>query len=167
VAYINHDIEDAIRAGVITAADLPATAVRTLGKTHAQRVNTMVSDIIASSWEVRAGDIIKKRPAIRMSPDIIGAAEALNDFLFKRVYNVRAARRETVKAREVVRFLYRYYLEHEDKLPPEYRQRNDTIARRVADYIAGMTDQYALRTAATLRRAQGKRKKKATYGEHV
>ena len=152
VAYINHDIEDAIRAGVITGADLPTEAVETLGSRHSQRVNTMVSDIIVSSWDVRVSDIIKKEPAIRMSPDVIGAAEALNDFLFKRVYDMRSARKETIKAREVVRFLYFYYMNNEDKLPPEYRLRNDTTERRVVDYIAGMTDQFATRTAKELKK---------------
>jgi dGTPase len=152
VAYINHDIEDAIRAGVISAADLPADAVKALGDTHSKRVNSMVSDIIASSWDVRVSDIIKVRPAIGMGRRVIDAAEALNDFLFERVYDVRAARKETARAREIVRFLYRYYLEHDERLPPEYRVRDESVARRVADYIAGMTDQYALRTEKELKR---------------
>jgi dGTPase len=152
VAYINHDIEDAIRAGVIIATDLPATAVETLGSRHSQRVNTMVCDIIENSWDVRVGDIIKGRPVIRMSQPVVVAAEALNDFLFKRVYNVHSARKETAKAREVVRFLYRYYLENEAELPPEYRLRDETASRRAVDYIAGMTDQFAIRTAKELKR---------------
>ena len=71
VAYINHDIEDAIRAGVITGDDLPREAVKILGDRHSKRVNTMVCDIIESSWDVRVGDIIKKRPAIKMSATVI------------------------------------------------------------------------------------------------
>jgi dGTPase len=152
VAYLNHDIEDAVRAGVITGADLPPTAVKTLGDTHSRRVNAMVSDIIESSWDVRVSDIIKVRPAIRMSLDVIGAAEALNAFLFERVYYVHSARKEAAKARQVVRFLYRYYLENEADLPPEYRLREETTPRRVTDYIAGMTDQFAIRTAKEIRR---------------
>jgi dGTPase len=151
VAYINHDIEDAIRAGVITDANLPRPAVKALGSRHSQRVNTMVCDIIQSSWDVRACDIIKVRPAIKMSPPVIAAAQALNDFLFKQVYYVHSARQEAEKAREVVRFLYQYYVKNELKLPPEYhRRQGDTTERRVTDYIAGMTDQYALRLAEEL-----------------
>jgi dGTPase len=150
VAYINHDIEDAIRAGVITGADLPRPAIKALGTRHSQRVNTMVCDIITNSWDVRACDIIKARPTIRMSPDVIGAAEALNDFLFQRVYNVHSAKKEAAKAREVVRFLYMYYVKNPDKLPQEYRHKGDSIERRVTDNIAGMTDQYALRMAEEL-----------------
>jgi dGTPase len=152
VAYINHDIEDAIRAGVITGADLPAEAVQVLGTRHSKRVNTMVCDIIVSSWDVRVSDIMKKKPGIRMSPTVIGAAEALNDFLFGRVYDVRSARKETTRAREVVRFLYQYYVKNTDRLPPEYRRRDDSPERRAVDYIAGMTDQFALRTARALKK---------------
>ncbi len=150
VAYINHDIEDAIRAGIITNADLPAEAVKVIGPSHSQRINTMVCDIIEQSWDVRVCDIIKERPAIHMSPAVVAAAEALNDFLFRRVYDVHSTRRETAKAREVVRFLYQYYAKNEGRMPPEYRLKGDTTERRVTDYIAGMTDQYALRMAEEL-----------------
>ncbi len=152
VAYINHDIEDAIRAGVITNADLPPDAVKVVGSSHSQRVNTMVCDIIERSWGVCVCDIIKQRPAIRMSKPVVAAAETLNDFLFQRVYDVHSARQETTKARDVVRFLYHYYIENEVKLPPEYRLHGDTTARKVVDYIAGMTDQYATRVAEELKK---------------
>jgi dGTPase len=147
VAYINHDIGDAVRAGIITEGDLPLDAIRVLGLAHSQRVNTMVCDIIDNSWEVRGCDIIKERPAIKMSPQVLAAANTLRDFLFERVYNLHSAQEETEKAREVVRYLYRYFNEHEAKLPAEYRLHSDTVERRVVDYIAGMTDHYAMRTA--------------------
>ncbi len=111
----------------------------------------MLSDIIQSSWEVRSSDIIKEKPAIKMSPAVIAAAKTLNTFLFEKVYNVRAAQEETEKTKEVVRFLYRYFMENADKLPAEYRLHADTIERGVADYIAGMTDQYAIRLAEELK----------------
>ncbi len=151
VAYINHDIGDAIRAGIIVEGDLPLDAVSTLGLTHSLRINTMVSDIVQSSWDVRVSDIIKEKPAIKMSPAVLAAAKTLNSFLTQKVYSVRAAQAETEKAREVVRFLYRYFTENKDKLPAEYRRHADTVARGVVDYIAGMTDQYALRLAEELR----------------
>jgi dGTPase len=152
VAYINHDIEDAIRAGVITNADLPHPAVKALGTRHSQRVNTMVCDIIESSWDTRACDIINTKPGIRMSPPVIEAAEMLNDFLFERVYDVHAAKKETTKAQNTVRFLYEYYVNNKDKLPAEYRRKGDTTERRVTDYIAGMTDQYAINKAKELKK---------------
>jgi dGTPase len=150
VAYINHDIGDAIRAGIITEGDLPLEAIEVLGLAHSQRINSMVSDIIESSWDVRISDIMKEKPAIKMSERVLAAANILNDFLFKKVYNPRSAQDEAAKARQVVRFLYRYFTEHEDKVPPEYSRHGETIARRVVDYIAGMTDQYALRLAEEL-----------------
>jgi dGTPase len=150
VAYINHDIGDAIRAGIITQGDLPLAAIKELGLSHSQRINTMVCDIIDKSWDVRGCGIIKERPAIKMSLQVLTAANTLRDFLFERVYNLRSTQQETEKAREVVRFLYGYFNEHEDRLPAEYRLHSDTTERRVVDYIAGMTDQYAMRLAEEL-----------------
>ena len=87
-----------------------------------------------------------------MSPAVAAAAETLNGFLFRRVYDVHSARKETDKARGVVRFLYLYYSENGAKLPPEYRLHGDSPARMAADYVAGMTDQYATRTAEELKK---------------
>ena len=150
VAYINHDIGDAIRAGIITEGDLPLEAIEVLGLSHSQRINTLVSDIIESSWDVRICDIIKYRPPIKMSPPVLAAANILRDFLFERVYNPRSAGEESLKAEEAVRFLYRYFNEHADKMPAEYRLYSDATDRRIVDYIAGMTDHYALRLAEEL-----------------
>jgi dGTPase len=147
VAYINHDIGDAIRAGIITERDLPLAAIEMLGLAHSQRINNMVCDIIENSWDVRICDIIKERPAIKMSPQVLASANTLRDFLFERVYNLRSSLEEAEKAKEVVRALYRYFNEHEDRLPAEYRLHSDTTEQRVVDYIAGMTDQYAMRMA--------------------
>jgi dGTPase len=152
VAYINHDIGDAIRASIITERDLPLDAIKVLGLAHSQRINAMVCDIIDNSREVRYCDIIKERPAIKMSPEVLAAADTLRGFLFERVYNLRSAQEETEKAREVVRSLYQYFNEHEDLLPAEYRLHSDTTERRVVDYIAGMTDQYAMRLAEDIRK---------------
>jgi dGTPase len=150
VAYINHDIGDAIRAGILTEGSLPLAAIEVLGLSHSQRINTMVCDIIENSWDVRGCDIIKERPAIKMSPQVLAAADTLRDFLFERVYNLRSTLEEAEKAREVVRSLYQFFNEHEDRLPAEYRRHSDTTEQGVVDYIAGMTDQYALRMAEEL-----------------
>lgn len=151
VAYINHDIGDAIRAGIITDGNLPLAAITILGNSHSQRINTMVLDIIDNSWTATGCDIIRKeRPAISMSPQVLAAANTLRDFLFKRVYNLRSANEKAKKAREVIRLLYEYFNKHEDKLPSEYSLHGDETERRVVDYIAGMTDQYALRLAEEL-----------------
>jgi dGTPase len=150
VAYVNHDIGDAIRAGILTESDLPEEAGEVLGTTHSRRIDTMVRDIINASWDVRDCAIIKEKPAIRMSPAVRAAAETMRAFLFERVYNPRAAREETRRAEETVRFLYRYFVTHPETLPPEYRRQSDSIERSTADYIAGMTDQYALTKAEEL-----------------
>jgi len=157
VAYINHDIGDAIRAGSITENDLPPSAAMILGYSHSQRINTMVSDIIDYSWAAKSDDAVP-HPAVGMSPRILEATNTLRGFLFDRVYNQRSAEEEAEKAKEVVRSLYEYFNKHEDKLPPEYSVYSDEIERRVVDYIAGMTDQYALRTAEELSLIGGKTK---------
>jgi len=149
IAYINHDIGDAIRAGIITNNDLPLSTVKVLGYSHSQRINTLVCDIIDYSWAVRE-DSTTERPTIGMSPQILEATNTLREFLFDQVYNLHSAQKEAEKAREVVRLLYEYFNEHEDKLPPEYCAYSDDTERRVVDYIAGMTDQYALRMAEEL-----------------
>ncbi len=149
IAYINHDIGDAIRAGLLSENDLPLGPISVLGRFHSQRINTMVSDVIEHSWGVREGKV-GERPTIGMSPHILEATNKLRDFLFERVYyNVRSVE-ESLKAREVVRRLYEYFCKHLDKLPTEYQYLGEEPERKVVDYIAGMTDQYALRLAQEL-----------------
>jgi dGTPase len=149
VAYINHDIGDAIRAGVITEEDLPRAAIAVLGNSHSARVNTMVCDIIEASWTA-TGESNAGTPSIRMSAGILEPTRILHEFLYQRVYNVTTTREEATTARAVVRRLYHYFTENQDKLPPEYRSRGEERERSVVDYIAGMTDQYALRLAQDL-----------------
>jgi dGTPase len=149
VAYINHDIGDAIRAGIITERDLPLSAIKILGIRHSQRINTMVCDIIEYSWSVR-GNNNADNPAIGMSSQVLEATNTLREFLFDKVYNVRSAQAESERAREVVRLLYKYFNEDNGRLPSEYRLHGDDTERMVVDYIAGMTDQYALRLTEEL-----------------
>jgi len=146
VAYINHDVEDAIRADVITWNDLPELATATLGHTHSQRINTLVCDIVSSSWAVSGHSNLTKS-IIAVSPEVIRATNSLRQFLFDKVYNPSLVREEAIKAREALRLLYSYFLRHEDELPQEFASLPDTKERKVVDYIAGMTDQYALRLA--------------------
>jgi dGTPase len=156
VAYINHDIGDAVRAGILTESDLPRAAVKVLGKSRSQRINTMVTDIVQSSWDVRVSDIIKERPAIKMSPAVLTAANMMRDFLFARVYTPSTERADAANAKNVVVFLWQYFNRHADILPAEYRLHADTTARGAVDYIAGMTDQFALNLAAELKGKKGK-----------
>ncbi|MFC2005074.1 deoxyguanosinetriphosphate triphosphohydrolase [Chloroflexota bacterium] len=150
VAYINHDIDDALRAGIITENDLSLSAIKVLGHSHRERINTLVCDIIEQSWPVRDNNIAS--PAIIMSPRVLEVTNALRDFLFDRVYNMNAAQEEAARAREIVRRLYDYFNEYEEELAPEYHLYSDETERRVVDYIAGMTDQYASRLAEEITR---------------
>ncbi|MBM2825666.1 MAG: putative deoxyguanosinetriphosphate triphosphohydrolase [Dehalococcoidales bacterium] len=154
VAYINHDIGDAIRAGIINEGDLPASTT-ILGHSHSQRINTLVCDVIEQSWAVTGSSNIA-HPTITMSAPILEATNTLRRFLFDRVYNLQSAQEEAEKARKIVRGLYDYFNQHEDKLPEEYCLRREATERRVVDYIASMTDQYALSLAQELGLIQAK-----------
>lgn len=147
VAYINHDIEDAVRAGIITFNDLPLSTPRVLGQTNSERINTMVCDIIEYSWAV-SGVITGSDPVIGMSPRTLGATDEVREFLFRRVYNVHSSSPDAVRAQDTLIRLYGYYMKHPEELPEEYPE-GDT-ERRVVDYIAGMTDQFAFRVAEEL-----------------
>ncbi|MDO8689304.1 MAG: deoxyguanosinetriphosphate triphosphohydrolase [Dehalococcoidia bacterium] len=146
IAYVNHDCEDAVRAGIITGADLPAQSVKVLGRTTPERIDTLVGDVVQSSWSA-TGLSPAGATAITMSPTVLEATSVLREFLFQRVYEERAAMEETERARRVLRFLFEHFNLFPEKLPPEYSSRHDSPERRVADYIAGMTDRFAAKTA--------------------
>ena len=136
IAYVNHDIDDALRAKVIKEKDIPQDLVKILGRWPASRIDRMVVDVVNSS--LRAG-----LARIAMSPVIMDAVVALRDFLYERVYGSAFAREEVERARKVVTDLYDYLLKHPGKYIKPYPQ-GDSLAVRVADFVAGMTDRYAL-----------------------
>ena len=142
VAYINHDIDDAIRAGIITESDLPADVSRLLGSINRERINSLIIDIVSFALNTAAES--GGPPQIGMSPVVREAANKLRQFLLKRVYGV--ARDEAEQAQEVVRALYQYFIRNAEKLPDEYRLVHGGIERSVVDYISGMTDRYAMET---------------------
>lgn len=141
IAYINHDIDDAERAGIITEDDIPKHLRDTLGYRKAQRINTMVLSIIENS-----GDEIK------MAPDIYEAYEEIHDFMFKNVYTNTICKGEEGKAMDIVTKLYNYFKEHPEEMTDEYRAvaANENIERAACDYISGMSDHYALSTYNSL-----------------
>lgn len=141
IAYINHDIDDAERAGIITEDDIPKHLRDTLGYRKAQRINTMVLSIIENS-----GDEIK------MAPDIYEAYEEIHDFMFKNVYTNPICKGEEGKAMDIVTKLYNYFKEHPEEMTDEYRAvaANENIERAACDYISGMSDHYALSTYNSL-----------------
>jgi len=151
VAYVNHDVEDAIRADIISHNDLPKPVVATLGHGHSQRINTLVCDIINCSWPVSGNGNLTNQ-TIGMSSEVLRATNLLRQFLFDKVYYPSLAGEEAVKAGRVLRLLYSHFLKHEDRLPREFASLPDNKERKVIDYIAGMTDQYALRLAEEISR---------------
>jgi dGTPase len=153
VAYINHDVEDSIRAGIISQEDLPASTAAVLGKTNSQRINTLVTDIVSHS-AANMEHAKKDQPLIVMSNAVMEAANELREFLFERVYRASLKTEEVIKAHAVIMLIYTYFMEHPDKLPAEYNRKGDGIERRVTDYIAGMSDSYAMITADRLGKVQ-------------
>jgi dGTPase len=150
IAYVNHDIDDAIRAGIIKGEEIPESASVVLGNSRRKRINTMVLDIIEHSWAVSgktAGN-----PVISMSEPVRQATNTLRDFLFQKVYIPNDDREESQKARQTVRFLYEYFSNDDDKLPPEYLVYSDEPEQRIVDYISGMTDQFAINLAEELQK---------------
>ena len=140
VAYINHDIDDAIRAGILNKEDIPRELVEILGDTHSGRINTMVTSVAEAS---------RDSYTISMTPHVQEATDRLRAFLFENVYLNPRAKTEEVKAKEVVCTLFEYYVKHPEKLPERNRRRigteeGETVERAVADFISGMTDRYAI-----------------------
>jgi dGTPase len=141
VAYINHDIDDALRAGVLAEAALPADAIAVLGDTGSARIDALVHDLVEASE--RAGDIVQGEPAGT-------AMAALRGFMFDEVYLGAAARREHAKIERVIRTLFDHYAEDPARLPDGGGAPGASAAQRVTDYLAGMTDRYAVRAFSAL-----------------
>ncbi len=151
IAYVNHDLDDAMRAGILMPDEVPSSVQKVLGHTHSQRITTLVQDIIEQGID----DGI-----VKISPQVLMAMNELKDFLFERVYmDERLVKAETQKCRLVVERLFDYYMAHPDELPvgpPEKQPLSPKeLARQVCDYIAGMTDRYAIDLFARLFVPQG------------
>ena len=139
IAYLNHDIDDAIRSGFLSADSLPPRVISVLGSRHSQRINTMVMDIIEQS---------SGKEEIKMSPPVADAMDELRNFMFEKVYFHPARIEEEKKLSAMIEGFYHYYMEHFELLPPEYQREPHIDA--VCDYIAGMTDSFAINTAAQI-----------------
>ena len=137
IAYVNHDIDDAIRAGILTNGDIPRDIAALLGTTHSARINTLVTDIIRTSQE--AGAVV-------LSPNVEKALKDLRAFMFERVYRNPVAKGEERKAKAMLARLFEYYVKHPEALPEDFHPQLsfDGMERTVCDYIAGMTDNYAV-----------------------
>lgn len=143
IAYINHDIDDSIRAGILSEDDLPKLVIDVLGKSHGDRIDTMIKDIVMASLD---------KDEILMSEPVQEATDKLRDFMFERVYLDKTVKKETGKARHIMTELYNYYLEDLKRLPESHLRiyeetgLNASDDQVVTDYLAGMTDKYVVYT---------------------
>ncbi len=139
IAYINHDIDDAMRAGILKLQDIPEHFTREMGETSRERLNTLIHDVIVTS---------QREETITMSPHMEELMIALRKFMFAAVYTNPAAKSEEKKVSHLLQELYKYYLDHIPEMPEEYPRLISQCQEKpeivVCDYIAGMTDQYAV-----------------------
>ena len=137
IAYINHDIDDAMRAGILTNADIPKEISDVLGSNHRDRINSLVTDMIFQTLDTGV---------LGMTAEVEQAMEALRSFMFERVYKNPVAKGEEVKARRILQQLYEYYSKHPEAIPADFQPQIDFegMERVICDYIAGMTDKYAM-----------------------
>lgn len=141
IAYINHDIEDAITAGVLHPDALPKEAVRVLGKTKSQRITTLITSLVEHGGE-----------EICMAPEIEAQYEALHDFMYSTVYVDKIAKKEEQKVERVIASLYDHYLQRTEEMPIQYQHiaEQEGQDRAVTDYISGMSDEFAIHAFETL-----------------
>ena len=138
ISYIHHDMDDSIRAGLLSEDDIPITLRVVLGDTCRERLNTLIHDMVENSLG---------KDSIRQSPEMAEAMKLLRELMFANVYRSSVAKKEEVKAKRMLTELYEYYTEHPDQLSGEYQrliERGEKKEQVVCDYISGMTDQYLI-----------------------
>lgn len=136
-AYVNHDIDDAIRAGMLTQNSLPKECIDILGDRHSKRINTLICDVVSNSYN---------KNDIKMSDEVLKAVSSLRDFLFENVYKSSEKHVEEEKGEHVICEMFKYFINHTQKLPEEYKNFLSSYSKEqvVCDYIAGMSDPYAV-----------------------
>lgn len=139
IAYLNHDLDDALRAGVLKDFELPADCMKVLGHTHGERINTMILDLVHNSLD---------KPAITMSPLVQAAMDGLREFMFEKVYRDSWRAAEESRCDHVVKGLFGYYSQHPGEMPEEFLLigYREGMERAVCDYLSCMTDRFATRT---------------------
>ncbi|MCL2604223.1 MAG: deoxyguanosinetriphosphate triphosphohydrolase [Defluviitaleaceae bacterium] len=136
IAYINHDIDDAIRAKILAPSDLPSSARKVLGETSTARIDFLVRDMVSYS---------ANKNTVSLSPGVASVLSELRDYLFENTYAHQLHQSERKKIQTLLRLLFEYYLINPDKLPDELRFRCDDLSQAAAEYIAGMTDRFAMK----------------------
>jgi dGTPase len=149
VAYINHDIDDALRAGLLQPNDLPADALEVLGHSHAARINTMVCDLIDHNWWASGQGTPPDPPLLAMSPAVLQATNTLREYMYANIYLGSRAKADDNKVRQMIDLLFQHFCKNPQQIPEDLRrinaERNEPVERMVIDYIAGMTDRYAIK----------------------
>ena len=142
IAYINHDLDDALRAGILTLDGVPREIREALGDSNSQRINAIISDLISNSADGKIG----------MSSEMNAIYELFHTFMYENVYYNPVAKSEESKVKGIIGGIYEYYVNHSDKLPDDYKKiaERDGLERSVCDYVAGMTDKYALETYSNI-----------------
>jgi len=137
IAYVNHDLDDSIRAGILRETDVPEEIACSIGSTHSKRINALITDVIEES---------DKRGDISMSPKIAFAFDSFYDFIYKSLYMNIKAKSEERKVFGIIDGVFGYYCGNPDELPEDYRRISsaDGLKRAVSDYVSGMTDKYAI-----------------------
>lgn len=136
IAYINHDIDDAIRGGVISELDIPKIYRDTFGTNNGRRINSMILDIINNSYD---------KNFVEPSENYVKEINGLRDFMFESVYKSSIAKAEEGKAVDMIKFLYIYFTNNKDSIPREFLDMDSALEQKVCDYISTMSDQYAVR----------------------
>lgn len=142
IAYINHDLDDAVRAGILSTEDVPERVRKKLGDRNSERINAIVTDLISNSREGK----------IQMSDDMADVYDIFHNFMYDSVYYNPIAKGEESKVKGILNGIYEYYVNSPDKLPDDYKKiaTEDGLERAVCDYVAGMTDSYAMETYSSI-----------------
>ena len=137
IAYVNHDVDDAIRAGILYETDLPKEITGSLGSKHSERINSLILDLIGES---------ERRGVISLSPKIADVFRLFYEFVYNNIYLNMSAKSEETKVFGIINSLFRYYSENPDDLPEDYRSiaQRDGLRRAVSDFVSGMTDKYSI-----------------------
>ena len=137
IAYINHDVDDAVRAGILFETDIPTEITRALGATHSERINTLILDLICES---------EKNGVVSLSPHIAFIFDTFYGFIFENLYRNMRAKSEEAKVFGIINGLFSHYSENPDELPEDYRRiaANEGLQRAVSDFVSGMTDKYSI-----------------------
>ena len=148
LAYLAHDISDALRSGFFAVSDLPSDVLDRLGERHSQRVNSLVLDVVQASWDCTGEvEVENERPWIRMSAELGELTTSLRVFMFERFYHPISGSTEGRKAADIVRVLFEHYRANPDEVPAWLREISGSDEQAAADFVCGMTDNYALTMA--------------------